>query len=313
MGRHHARNYNEIASTSLVAVADKDKKQGKEIAEKFKVPFYEDYREMLKKEKLDLVSIAVPTSLHKQVAFDCIGAGKHILIEKPIARTVNEAKQIVQKAKEKRVKFTVGHIERFNPSVIKLKEMIDKGKLGEIVFITTSRLGPTPNQIRDADVVIDIAVHDIDIMNWLYGRLPDKILARGGNALNKNLTDHVEAFLQYGAASGLIWANWITPLKVRKLIVSGKKAYVELNYITQELDFYETNIMPEYDDFGDFVIKFSDNKGKKVIPVSNVEPLKAEISAFVDSIRKGNRPVVTAREAIEALDIACKIARQVNY
>ncbi len=312
MGRHHARNYAEIKKTNLIAIADKNHANGEQIAKQYKANYYSDYKEMVKKEKIDLVSIAVPTKLHKQVAIDCIDAGINILIEKPIAGTVADAKQIIHKAKAKGIKFTVGHIERFNPAVIKLKEMIDKGDLGEIVYINTFRLGPMPNRIKDANVIIDIGVHDIDIMNWLFGRLPTKVTAQGGCAINKITEDHVEAFLDYGSGGGLLVANWITPLKVRKLTVSGKKAYVELNYITQELDFYESKVMMEYDDFGDFLIKFSDSQGKKIVPVKNIEPLKAEILSFVKSIQENKRPAVTAREAIDAIAIANKISRLIS-
>lgn len=312
MGRHHARNYHEIPGVKLVGVADMDEKTGREVAEKNHCEYYADYKELLKKEKLDLVTIAVPTKLHKKVALDCIAAGTHILIEKPIALTVRDAKEIVEKARQKGIKFTVGHIERFNPAVLKLKEMIDEGKLGEIISVATFRLGPMPTRIKDANVVIDIGVHDIDIMNWFFGKLPRKIIAQGGNALHQTHEDHVEAFLNYGNGSGLMLANWITPLKVRKLTVSGKKAYVELNYITQEIDFYESNVMPSYDDFGDFLIKFGDGQNKKTIAVNNVEPLKAEIKSFIKAIKENTRPMVTAREAIDALDIACRVDRMIR-
>lgn len=312
MGRHHARNYHEIPATNLVAVADNDKEIGSQVAKKYEANYYSDYHEMLEKEKIDLITIAVPTKFHKTVALDCVAKKINILIEKPIASTVAEAKVIISKAKQKGVKFTVGHIERFNPAVIKLKEMIDSGKLGEIVSITALRLGPMPNQIKDANVVIDIGVHDIDIMNWFYGRLPEKSAASGGNCLNRTRSDHVEVFLDYGSGSGYLSANWITPVKVRKLTVSGKKAYVELNYITQELDFYETNMSLYADDFGEFVIRFGDSKEKKTVPVKNIEPVKAEILAFVKCIKENCRPVVTTREAIEALDIAQKINRMIR-
>ena len=312
MGRHHARNYHEIPSTNLVAIADTDPEIGQEIAKKFKAHYYSDYQQMLAKEKLDLVTIAVPTKFHKKVALDCVAKKINILIEKPIASTVYEAKEIIHKAKQKGIKFTVGHIERFNPAVIKLKEMIDEGKLGEIVSITALRLSPMPNQIKDANVVIDIGVHDIDIINWLYGKLPEKFSATGGNCLNKTRQDHVEAFMDYGHGSGYFMSNWVTPIKVRKLTVSGSKAYVELNYITQELNFYETNMSLYTDDFGEFVVRFGENREKKTISVKNIEPIKAEILAFVKCIKENSRPMVTAREAIEALDIAQKINRLIK-
>ena len=312
MGQHHARNYHEIPKTNLVAIADTDPGIGKQIAKKYDANYYADYREMLSKEKIDLITIAVPTKFHKTVALDCIAKKINILIEKPIAGTVAEAKEIIHKAKQKGVKFTVGHIERFNPAVIKLKEMVDSGKLGKIVSVTALRLGPMPNQIKDANVAIDIGVHDIDIMNWFFGRLPEKCSACGGNVLNRTRQDHVEVFLDYGEASGYLSANWITPIKVRKLTVSGEKGFVELNYITQELDFYQTNMSLEVDDFGEFLVRFGDHHDKKTIPVKNVEPVKAEILSFTEAITKNKRPMVTAREAIEALDIAQKINRLIR-
>lgn len=312
MGKHHARNYSEISNVNLVAIADTEPKIGQTIARNFKCKYYENYHEMLEKEEIDLVTIAVPTKFHKKVALDCINKGIHILLEKPIAATVAEAKEIVAKAKARNIKFTVGHIERFNPAVLKLKEMVDKGKLGKITSITTRRIGPMPTRIKDANVVIDIGVHDIDLMNWFYGKLPSQIVAGGGNALNKTLQDYVDIFLKYGECSGLAQANWITPVKIRKMTVSGTKAYAEINFITQDLDIYESNYSTEYDSFGEFVIKFGEPRDKKVIKTDNIEPLKAEIKSFIKAIKENDRPVVTAREAIDALDIACKVDRMIR-
>lgn len=312
MGKHHARNYAEMVGINLVAVSDTDPKIGKEISAKYKCNYYENYAEMLKKEKIDVVTIAVPTKFHKKVALDCIEKGINILLEKPIAATVAEAKEVVAKAKAKGVKFTVGHIERFNPAVLKLKDMIDKGKLGEIVSINNYRMGPMPTQIKDANVVIDIGVHDIDLINWIYGKLPDSINAAGGNALNKMQQDYAQIFLKYGKQAGTVITNWITPVKIRRMTVSGTKAYAELNFITQELDLYECEYKSETNDFGEFVIKFGEPKDKKVIPVDSVEPLKAEIKSFVKAIKENSRPMVTAREAIDALDIACKVDRMIR-
>jgi len=312
MGQHHARNYSEMPGVDLLAIADLDAKNGKTLAERFKCRYYSDYCEMLSKEKIELVTIAVPTKLHKKIALDCIKKGINILIEKPIAATVAEAKEIVAAAKAKKVKFTVGHIERFNPAVLKLKEMVDDGKLGEIVSINTYRLGPMPVQIKDANVVVDIGVHDIDLINWFYGKLPTQIAATGGNALNKFQQDYAEIFLKYGRSAGVVKANWITPQKIRRMAVSGTNAYVELNFITQELDLYESEYKTESNDFGEFVIKFGQPRDKKMIKVDSVEPLKAEIKAFIKAIKENKPPAVTAREAIDALDIACKVDRMIR-
>ena len=307
MGKHHARNYNEIEDINLVAITDLNPKIGEPLAKEYGCKYYKDYKEMIEKEQIDLITIAVPTKYHKKVALDCIKKGINILLEKPIAATVAEAKQVVKAAKEKGVKFTVGHIERFNPAVIKLKQLIDNGKIGEIVSIGTTRIGPMPPQIKDANVVIDIGVHDIDLINWFYGALPTQIIATSGNALNKMQKDYVDAFMKYGDKSGSIQANWITPAKVRRMVVCGTKAYVELNFITQELALYESEYSFETDSFGEFVIQFGQLKDKEVIPVDNIEPLRAEIESFIKAIQNDTKPVMTAREAIDALEIACKI------
>lgn len=312
MGQHHARNYSEIQGVNLIAVADVNEKIGEPLAKRLGCKYYSDYQEMLEKEKIEVVTIAVPTKFHKEVALACISKGINILLEKPIAATVAEAKEIVAKAQAKGVKFTVGHIERFNPAVIKLKELIDKGELGEIVAIRNTRIGPMPVQIKDANVVIDIGVHDIDLINWMLGKLPTQILATGGNALNKFQQDYVDVFLKYGQISGSVQANWITPAKVRRMSVCGTKAYVELNFITQELALYETKYSMESDSFGEFVIKFGEPKDQQIVPVNSVEPLQAEIMSFIKAIKNDTRPMVTAREAIDALDIACRVDRMVR-
>ena len=241
MGKHHARNYSELPDVNLVAVADLNAEIGEAVATSCKCKYYSSYEEMLEKEKIEVVTIAVPTRFHKDVAMACIAKGINILLEKPIAGTVAEAEEIVKAAKAKKVKFTVGHIERFNPAVIKLKELVDKGELGEIVAISNTRIGPMPNQIKDANVVVDIGVHDIDLINWFYGELPTEIVAAGGNALNKTLQDYAEIFLKYGNKVGAVKVNWITPVKVRKMNICGTKAYAELNFITQELAVYESD------------------------------------------------------------------------
>lgn len=312
MGKHHARNYAELSGVNLVAIADLDPKLGESLAKQFNCKYYEDYKDLLKNEKIDLATIAVPTKLHKKVALDCIDRGINILMEKPIAATVSEAKEVIAKAKAKGIKFTVGHIERFNPAVLKLKNMIDKGKLGKITSIVIRRMGPMPSQVKDANVVIDIGVHDIDLLNWFYGALPDSISAAGGNALNKIQQDYATFFLKYGNCAGTVLANWITPVKIRRMAVSGTKAYAEVNFITQEIDLYEVNYTSQTDDFGEFVIKFGEPKDKKVIKVESVEPVKAEIKSFISCIKNNCRPMVTAREAIDALDIACKIDKLIR-
>ena len=165
MGKNHARIYFDIDNINLLAVADTDEKKAKNIAKKYGCKAYTDYKEMLSNESLDIVSVAVPTQMHKEVAFDAIKKGINVLIEKPIAPSVKEGKEIIDFAEGKNVKLMIGHIERFNPAIIELKRRLAENELGKVFKIDINRIGTFPNRIRDVCVVNDLAVHDLDLIS----------------------------------------------------------------------------------------------------------------------------------------------------
>src|SRR5574341_197446 len=160
MGQHHVRIYSESHDAELVGIADLDTMRVNEQAARYKTEAFTDYRELLKQD-IDAVSIAVPTMMHREVALAAIEAGVHVLIEKPIADTPKSAAEIIESASSSGLRLMVGHIERFNPAVMKLKEIIDSGALGKVVSISTRRVGPYNPRIRDVGVIMDIGVHDI--------------------------------------------------------------------------------------------------------------------------------------------------------
>lgn len=310
MGKHHARNYSLMEDVQLVAVCDLNRELADATAKKFNCKAYYDYREMLRQEQLQAVSIAVPTSFHKEVALVCIDQNLDVLIEKPIAGTIQDAEEIIAKAKEKKVLLQIGHIERFNPAVKKLKEVIRDGKLGEVTSIIARRVGAVPVQVRDANVIIDLAVHDIDIINYLYESLPEKVLGNIGKAMIEKREDYAEIFLKYGKRSGFIQVNWITPIKIRNLSVTGSKGYAELNYITQELVVYESNYTKEMiDEYGDCVIKFG-IPNKTQVGVEAVEPLYLELQDFVKCVKTRDHPLVTGEIGLHALQISLDVMNQ---
>ena len=308
MGQHHARIYSKLENSNLVCICDINEKRGKEIAEKYGCKYYKNYIDMLKNEKLDAVSVCVPTSLHHEVAKNVILNGINLLIEKPIAKTVEEGEELVKLAKEKNVKLTVGHIERFNPAIRKLKEMIAQNELGNITSVIARRVGLFPPQIKDADVIIDLAVHDIDVFNYLFNKTPVRVYAKSGRALINKRADFSDIFLEYEGVSGFIQVNWITPIKIRSLAVNGTRGYVELNYITQEINFYKSNYETSHNDFGDFVIKFGSPE-KKIIDIKKEEPLKIELESFINCIKAGEEPLVTGEDALNSLKVAEAIIR----
>lgn len=305
MGRHHVRVYSELTNVELVAISDINKNIGETIARKYGCKFFRDYKEMLKKEEIDAISIATPTSLHKDVALDAINANKHVLIEKPIADTVENAKKIIKAAKEKNVKLMVGHIERFNPAVRKLKEIINKGKLGDIKTIIIRRVGLFPPQIKDTNVIIDLAIHDIDICNYLLCKEPIVLHATAGKALTNKQEDYADIFLRYGAINVFIQVNWITPVKIRNLSITGTKGYAELNYITQDLKIYESIFEKPNDETFEEIVKFGQPK-EIYININKKEPLKEELKSFISYVN-GGKCEASGEEALKALEVATNI------
>jgi len=287
MGQHHARVYSEL-NCELVGVADKNLEQAKKIGELYSTNYYEGYQELL--DKVDAVSIVVPTSLHRQVAMDFIKRGVHCLVEKPIASTIEEAKEMIREAEGKGVKLMVGHVERFNPAVTKLKELVEKGALGKLILISTRRVGPFVSRIRDVGIIIDSATHDIDIARYLVGRDPINVYAKSGRVKSEK-EDHAIVVLDFGDVAASIEVNWFTPHKVRSLVATGTEGIAYLDYIKQELDVH--------------------SGGEKIVPkIDKVEPLKLELKHFLDCIQRNTKPLVDGHEGLKVLEIAIKASKR---
>lgn len=304
MGSLHSRIYSNIPYVKLVAVCDINVSIGKKLANLHKTKYYLNYKEMLKKENIQAISITVPTADHKEVALNCINWGvSAILVEKPLAPLVAEAKLITEAALKKNVILTVGHIERFNPAVLKLKELIKKGLLGNIVSIVVKRVGLFPPRVKDINVVTDLAVHDLDIVCTLLDKFPESIFATGGKGIAADRIDYADIFLDFGMTSCYLQVNWITPIKIRTLSVTGALGYCELDYLTQELVLYKSHydkVVPK--EFEKFVTVLG--PGKIPIRVKKEEPLKLEIVDFVNSVIKGKKPLVSPEDGINAVKLS---------
>lgn len=283
MGRHHARIYSELPGCELVGVVDKNFEQAKKIGKLYNTPPYKDPAEL---DKVDAVSIAVPTSLHKKIAMDFIKKGVHCLVEKPIASTVEEAKEMITEAGKNGVKLMVGHVERFNPAVTKLKEIVEKGGLGKLILISTRRVGPFVSRIRDVGIIIDSATHDIDIARYLVGKEPVNIFAKSGQVKSEK-EDHAIVVLDFGDVAASIEVNWFTPHKVRSLVATGTEGIAYLDYIKQELEVYTSE--------------------RRMVPrVNKEEPLKLELEHFLDCIKNNKKPLVDGQEGLKTLEVALK-------
>lgn len=303
MGSNHVRKYVELADTELIAIADPNPAV-KKLADEHGIKFYKDYVKMLNENDIDAVSIVVPTPLHHKITGDVLNRGIHCLLEKPIASSVDEGKALIKLAKKNKVVFTVGHIEHYNPVVVKLKELIDEKTIGKITSIVCQRVGGFPPNEPKSDVVLDLAVHDIGIINYLIGKYPKHVHSHASRTLHSQKVDAAEVLLDYGFASGFIQTNWITPIKIRTIAVTGSKGYIEANYITQELNLYENNMVRKTNGFESFVQTLGEPK-HHAIKVNFQEPLLREIRNFVNKINgKKVGYLVEPEEAVKALEIA---------
>jgi len=281
MGQNHVRVYSRL-DCQLVGVADIDPNRAKEIGEKYNVQYYSDYRELLC--KVDAISIAVPTTMHYPVAMDFLKAGVHCLVEKPIAFSLSEASEMIKTADNMRVNLAIGHIERFNPAVVRLKEIVDAGVLGELLIISTRRVGPSVPRVRDVGVVIDSATHDIGVIRYLLDKEPISIFSRVGT-LKHPKEDHAVIVMDFGGTTACIEVNWFTPHKVRTLVATGSEGIAYLDYLEQTLKIYTSN-------------------EEKPQNIQKSEPLKLEIEDFLTSILKRKRPSVNGKEGLDILKIA---------
>ncbi len=307
IGRNHARLYNEIENVELVAVADNDPAAAARVGGQLHTRSYGDYREMLAQERIDAVSVSVPTMLHHQVALDCIAAGVNVLVEKPIAATVAEGEAMIAAATKAGVKFTVGHIERFNPAIIELKQRLDAGEIGRVFQVHARRLGPFPARIRDVGVVIDLAIHDVDIMRYLVGSEVSRVYAETAQNLNTAHEDLLSGLLRFDNGTiGVLDINWLTPTKIRELQVTGEKGMFLASYLTQDLYFYENDyVNTEWDTISNIT---GVSEGKMVrLRIDRKEPLRVELESFIRCIATDTAPIVSGADGLHALAVVQKI------
>ncbi|MEM2895992.1 MAG: Gfo/Idh/MocA family oxidoreductase [Candidatus Bathyarchaeia archaeon] len=287
-GKNHARVYSELEAAELVAVCDIVEENAKNIAKRYGCDWYKDVDEFLRRDDIEATSICTPTTTHFQLTSKCIKAGKHVLVEKPMSSNSLEAKSLVELARKFKVRIMPGHIERFNPAVRKLKELIEGEKLGKIILMLARRVTRWPERIGDIGIVKDSAIHDVDVMKYLINDEVKEVYAITGS-LRHRLEDYAEILLRFKSGiTGFIDANWLTPRKTRTLIAIGSEATVTLDYLTQEI-----------------VIE---NSEKTIKPrIKWEEPLYNELKHFVDRMMSNERFLVTEDDGLKSLEICDSI------
>jgi predicted dehydrogenase len=285
LGQHHARVFSGLEGVELVGVTDIDINKAGEIASKYGCRSFSGYADLV--EACDALSIVTPTTTHHAIAMDCLNAGKDLFIEKPITERLDEARDIVGAAEKNNLILQVGHLERYNPGIIAAAAMIKAPK-----FIETERLSPFLGRGIDVDVTLDLMIHDIDIVLSLVHSQVKEIRATGDRVMTGKI-DVVKAWLEFeNGCKALITASRLAPEKVRKLRVYQEDSYISVDYQSQEVRRY---------------FKKSTDISFDVVKPESKEPLKEELRDFVSCVQKRKRPMVSGKEAMDALEIVLKI------
>ncbi len=285
-GKNHARVYRELESTELVAVCDVNRERAKAVADQFGVKAYTSSSRMLKNKEIEAVSVCTWSTKLAKEALKALRAGKHVLVEKPMATHTNQAEKLLEAAEKNGLHLTVGFLMRFIPGLQHIREAVENKKLGELVCATAKRVSQWPERIGDVGVVKDTAIHDIDVMRYISSEDPMSVYAKTGSMRHRKFEDYAQIMLTFeDGKSAFIESNWITPYKTRILTVTGSEAIMRLDYITQELwiEDAKENLQPRF-------------------PWQ--EPLKLELQHFADCILEKKKPVVTGVDGLRALKIA---------
>lgn len=304
MGRNHARHYNDMENVELVAVSDPDPAALSWFSQRYRAACYADYTRMLAQERLDIVSVTVPTILHRDVALAAIGCGVHVIVEKPIAFSAAQGREMIAAAEQAGVKLTVGHVERFNPVVTRMKAEIQQGTLGAVFRLHARRQSPYPYRIRDVGVVIDLAPHDLDVMRYLMDSEIISVHAEVQSRLDSTRADVLASLLRFdNGMFGLLEVDWLTPTTVRELSVSGERGMFIANYLTQELFFFENGRMASDWEASRQFVAISEGEMRK-LKIARKEPLRIELEDFAQAVCEDRVPLVTGADALRALVLA---------
>ena len=312
-GPNYIRIFSSFDNVAVKYACDLSKPKLDRVHRQFpQVTVTQDYNALLRDPDVDAIVIATPSSTHFSVAKGALEAGKHILVEKPITVTSADALALIKLAEEKKRMIFVGHTFLYNPGVRKMKEIIDAGKLGAIYYLTATRthLG----LIRDdVNVAWDLAPHDIAIFNYLLGQTPIRVDAFGVCHLKKNREDAVFIHLLYpNSVLGQIHVSWVDSNKERTVKVIGSEARVIFDDIDnlERIKIFEKGIRrpPDYNTFGEFQLLLRD--GDIISPrIEPAEPLKVMCTEFIDSLRKGTKPLTDGRSGYEVVRVMEQIDR----
>lgn len=301
MGQHHVRVLSLLKDVELVGISDINIERGIETASQYRVRFFEEYRDLLP--HIDAVCIAVPTRLHYEIGLTCLDAGVHVLLEKPIAASITEAEALVNAAAEAKCLLQVGHIERFNPAFQELTQVL---KAETLLAIEAHRMSPYSSRANDVSVVLDLMIHDIDLLLELNNSPVVRLSACGNRSDGSPYLDYVTATL--GFANGVVaslTASKVSHQKRRQIVAHCKQSLVEANFLNNDIHIHRSNLIHPSIPLSSGLYR-SDGMIERVA-TRRIEPLHAELEHFVSCVRGGQPPSIGGEQALKALKIASLI------
>ena len=306
MGRNHARVLSE--TSELIGIADTNEAAGKEVSHRLHTRHFAEARELLG--KVEAVTIATPTAYHYDVAKQALEAGVHALIEKPFCGDSGKAQQLVDLAKSQGLVLAAGMVERHNPAVSFARNSLEEGQYGDLITTSARRVSSFPSRVADVGVILDLAIHDIDVMSHLIGSPVVSVYSLARGSRKPEQEDHANILLSFqNGVHGFLEANWLTPMKVRKLALTCSKCFVELDYTEQSLSISSSTLV-KFDPYNLYQLPFDVDVRK--VTLQRQEPLAREITDFLRAITEKGEPLAGGEEAVSDLLVAEAAARSLQ-
>lgn len=310
MGKNHARVLSQLAEARLAAIVDANADAAQQVARLHKTQA-RTLDDVLSDERVEALVIATPTATHIDIATRALDAGKHVLVEKPLAPTALQAAELTARAAKANRVLAAGHIERHNPAVGYVKHALDRGQYGSLVHIAARRVSRLPGRIHDVGCILDLGIHDIDAIMHIRGRSPTRIHAVGGSfTAGGRFEDHAAILLGFDdGVTGVVEVNWLTPLKVRRLAITASEQYVEADYMEQVVRESRGTFRDVRDDN---LFQTPIELSEQTVTLRRQEPLRLELLDYVRAIRTNSRPLVDGVEAERVLHVAEAALRSIE-
>lgn len=303
MGQYHSAVYSELFFADLVGIVDIDEKRGKAIAKQCKTMYFPDFKSLI--DQVDVVSIAVPTALHYPIAKEFLNAGVNVLLEKPITNNFSNAVELFELADKKKCTLHIGHVERFNGAVQELKKIVH-----EPFLIESRRLGPFQSRVEDDGVVLDLMIHDIDIiLNLVESEVQDiQVMGRSFFTKKDDLAS-VQIKFENNCIANII-ASRITQNKIRTMAISQKDAYIYLDFTEQDIHIHRRASSEHR--LGNHELHYKQESFVERLFVHRENPLKYEIQHFIDCSTNGVARSISVEKELRSLKIALEIVEKFN-